>query len=694
MKLEGEGKDSPLPALARRCGGRWGVLVLFVVLDVLLTVLGHALQESAAAPAVFWPSAGLLLAAIWLTDRSWWLALCLVHLLVETLYGIGLNGGAVWQHELLIAAADVIDGLVGAIVGRRLLRDPASIHAHQVLSFLLAAAIGAAAGALLGAWVNSAYIYTDLSYPRQLQLWWAGNWLGSVAVAPVVHGWTMSLWNRFPEVKLRSRVELAVLATLLLAASAYVFSMEPGDASSLIQLPVVVFALLSYAAFRFPPRWAVALGAMVVLVTGWLSSRGVGPFDATDPFARTAQVQTFLATLVVVTHLFSTALTEMRIAIRRLSESEFRYRNFVQMSSEAVWCIELLEPMPTTLPLEEMTAWLRRNGRVAECSLSYGEVDPEGLAERARPLRGDSVWSGVYRQYLEEVAQQHFCCTNFRVATRVNGQPRTFVASFNGVVEDGCLRRIWGVARDVTELMELNAKLLREQDRLKSYARALMSAEDRARRSTAVDLHDGIGQVLIGMGMTLEVACAQSPADTRLLLDEVRGRLREVQDRTRGMISDLSPPGLYDLGLAPALSWLVVYFRSHDRLEVLLDCQVPEERVSLELRILVFKLVRELLRNVVKHSGVRAARVNVRGEAQGLRIEVRDNGRGFEWQMDLFGSTRGGFGLWSMADRVAEAGGRFHVDTAPGRGARFELMLPFRTPPDVVESQPAGRAFG
>ncbi|HXR51573.1 MAG TPA: histidine kinase, partial [Steroidobacteraceae bacterium] len=84
--------------------------------------------------------------------------------------------------------------------------------------------------------------------------------------------------------------------------------------------------------------------------------------------------------------------------------------------------------------------------------------------------------------------------------------------------------------------------MLREQDRLKSYARQIVTAEEKARRATAVDLHDGIGQSLVGMAMTLEVASRNASPDLKLMVDEVRTRLRDVQERTRHMISDLSPP--------------------------------------------------------------------------------------------------------------------------------------------------------
>jgi signal transduction histidine kinase len=191
-----------------------------------------------------------------------------------------------------------------------------------------------------------------------------------------------------------------------------------------------------------------------------------------------------------------------------------------------------------------------------------------------------------------------------------------------------------------------------------------------------VDLHDGIGQSLVGMAMTLEVASQHASGDVRLLVDEVRSRLRDVQERTRHMISDLSPPGLYDLGLGPALQWLAVYVRGHDRLHVELDVRVREDAIRIETRVLVFKLVRELLRNVVKHAGVQAARVVVHGDLERLHMEVSDGGRGFEWQMDMFGAASGGFGLWSIADRVHEVGGSFRVDAAPGRGSRFEMEFP------------------
>jgi signal transduction histidine kinase len=240
----------------------------------------------------------------------------------------------------------------------------------------------------------------------------------------------------------------------------------------------------------------------------------------------------------------------------------------------------------------------------------------------------------------------------------------------------------------VSRQIELNARLVSDQERLRSYARQLAAAEERARRATAVDLHDGIGQTLAGMLMIVEVARQQSAPTAQKLLDDLRLRLREIQDLTRRMISDMSPPGLYDLGLAAALQWLAAHMRAESGLTVLLDCRFDERRLRLDTRVLVFKLVRELLRNVVKHAGVVIAQVSVEEDENWLCVVVSDEGRGFEWQNETLGERSGRFGLWSVADRVRDAGGTFDVNTAIGRGARFILNLPLAHAPALSDSLP------
>ena len=224
----------------------------------------------------------------------------------------------------------------------------------------------------------------------------------------------------------------------------------------------------------------------------------------------------------------------------------------------------------------------------------------------------------------------------------------TYLSAFSGVLENGELVRIWGVARDVTELVVLNEQLQAKQERLRVYARQLVGAEERARRATAVDLHDGIGQQLVGLGMTIESAASRATPEVRLLLSEATQMMREVQAVTQRVIADLSPPGLYDLGLEPALKWLAVSMRGKEHLQVEVQVSADDSAFDLDLRVLVYKLARELLRNVVKHARVDAATVIVDQTPLELRMEVIDHGVGFEWQPSL-GPVR------HLSDRGAES---------------------------------------
>lgn len=227
----------------------------------------------------------------------------------------------------------------------------------------------------------------------------------------------------------------------------------------------------------------------------------------------------------------------------------------------------------------------------------------------------------------------------------------------------------------ITELRITLSRLFAEQQRLQAYARMISVAEEKVRRGTAVDLHDGIGQTLAGMQMMVDAARQHPPARYEALLEELALRLREVQGHTRRMICDLSPPGLYELGLEPALRWLCMHLQGQDGLEVTLSCEVDEEAIPVDARVLVFKVVRELLRNVVKHSGVKSARVEAKADMRGLMLVVSDAGQGFDHQVRASNDPGNGFGLWSIAERVREHGGSFRIDSVPGSGARFELEL-------------------
>src|SRR3984893_4476884 len=348
--------------------------------------------------------------------------------------------------------------------------------------------------------------------------------------------------------------------------------------------------------------------------------------------------------------------------------------------------------MAPDLAVNEQITWLREHAHVAECNLAYLRFNRLfGLRETdARLWRADVPWSAIYLQHIGKAAHQDYSVDGLQFNLSNDAQQFTYITGFRGVMEQGKLVRVWCVARDITELVELNRRLREKQDRVQLYARQLVGAEERARRATAVDLHDGTGQQLVGLAMTLDAAASRAPPEVRLLLSEATHTVREVQSITQRVIADLSPPGLYELGLEPALKWLSIYMRGKDNLQVELEVAADAAAYNLELRVLVFKLIRELLRNVVKHSGVQSAVVKVTQTPDELCVVVEDRGVGFEWQLSLFEPRSEGFGLWSVADRVRAAAGEMTIDTAPGRGCRVSVVFPHNTIHPLIQRTDSG----
>jgi signal transduction histidine kinase len=624
------------------------------------------------------PSAGLLFVALWFSPGRNWPWLLAVQIAVQLgMYFIYADRSN-WQWGPWFALANSIDGVVSAILAKRFIVTSSPLAIRNVLLLFASVALGGAVGALVGAYA-SIHTAPGAHFLRQWQLWWAGTWLGSLFLAPVIICWAVR-WRAPQRTSPSPRtLELLLIGAALLAVSYWTFSASQDGGTSILQSPTTLIALVIVVAFRMPPRWATTLTALSVLIVAYFTSRHLGPFvNFSSSFARIGNVQLYLAALIVIDSMLVTVLVEMRDTVQLLGQSDERYRHFVGKSHEAVWQVELTTPMALGLDPRAQLDWFRKYAVVAECNRAYLQLGQQaGVAESdRRNWSADAPWSKVFFDNLEQAARSGYCIDELQFTLEAGNARKTYLTEFTGVIVDDKLVRVWGVARDISMLIELNQRLQQKQERVQMYARQLAGAEERARRATAVDLHDGIGQQLVGLAMTLDAAATRSLPEVRLLLGEATQTLREIHGVTQRVIADLSPPGLYELGLAPALQWLMVYQRGRDNLLAELQVQVDEQSIDLELRILAFKLIRELLRNVIKHSGQKAATVSVRMTGQDLLIDVADSGVGFEWQLSLFETRAEGFGLWSIAERVREAGGTLMVDTAPGRGCKVSLTLP------------------
>lgn len=223
----------------------------------------------------------------------------------------------------------------------------------------------------------------------------------------------------------------------------------------------------------------------------------------------------------------------------------------------------------------------------------------------------------------------------------------------------------WAVVRPLREVIRLRTRFLSD----------LFARVEADRRHTAHDLHDGVGQSLSLLVSGLRTAhAATSDPDVARRCEHLLGLAQAALKDVRRLSLGLRPSGLDDLGLAPALERLVADVREHHPIDLTLETDLGGERLPGEVETAVFRIVQEALSNVVKHSGAKIASVVVRRRDGLVTAAVTDNGRGF--RPNGKGTTTGHLGLTGMRERATLLGGRFSVDSAPGRGTRVWAATP------------------
>jgi PAS domain-containing protein len=211
------------------------------------------------------------------------------------------------------------------------------------------------------------------------------------------------------------------------------------------------------------------------------AARGFEPFvTAESPFARVLSLQLFLAVAAMSTFMLTTVLLEKRRLMVTLKQSEDRYRGFLRHSSEAVWRIELREPMPIALPVAAQMSWLRQHAYIGECSQTHESLHARFAPSDALVDRWQAriPWTDVLLRNFEQAAQEIYITRNLPFTLQDGAGVEHWVANFHGVVEEGRLVRIWGVARNETDLITANETLVREQARLTETAQTLQDLLD------------------------------------------------------------------------------------------------------------------------------------------------------------------------------------------------------------------------
>jgi signal transduction histidine kinase len=250
--------------------------------------------------------------------------------------------------------------------------------------------------------------------------------------------------------------------------------------------------------------------------------------------------------------------------------------------------------------------------------------------------------------------------------------------ALTGIFEDEAVRkneeRSFQAAAFFAEYLSPFEMALRGFQEAIATLRRMNDTLEQETRRIAHALHDDAGQLLISVRIALaEISDAAEPV-VRHRLSEVTGLLDQVEEHLRRFSHELRPTMLDDLGLVPAMEFLIQGVSKRSCLRVTLHSSLTR-RLPPSFETALYRVVQESLTNITKHA--RATHANVLLEQEGilLRCLIEDNGIGFDVPVILDSGGPKGLGLLGIRERVNAIGGSIRIDSAPGRGTKLYVMV-------------------
>lgn len=342
------------------------------------------------------------------------------------------------------------------------------------------------------------------------------------------------------------------------------------------------------------------------------------------------------------------------------------------MNNTHEWCAEGVTPQIDNLqnlPTDMFPCWMRklRNGEVIHIT-DVSKLTEEAAAEK-KILERQDIKSLLVIPLVSE--------------DKLTG----FIEFDNAIItgewkdEDLALLRISSeLIGSIFRRKKADEKLYAYQEQLRYLASQLSLIEEQERRRIATDLHDHIGQTLALCKIKLGTLRESISSNLTQSMDEIRNLLEQTIQYTQSLTFELSSPILYELGFESAVEWLgeqilkkhgiMFYFDDDGKLKLMDD----------ECRIILFQVMRELLVNVVKHSQAQNAKVSIQKNNGNIKISVEDDGIGFNVsKVSSYNKRNGGFGFFSIRERLNYIGGYISIESKPDQGSRVTLVVPLNT---------------
>lgn len=215
------------------------------------------------------------------------------------------------------------------------------------------------------------------------------------------------------------------------------------------------------------------------------------------------------------------------------------------------------------------------------------------------------------------------------------------------------------------------------QKRLKDLNSKLIVAEENERKRIAEYIHDGLGQDLILTSLKLSSVLRKKLDDESLkIIKETSDLLNETINSARSLTYDLSPPILHELGLVAAIRWKLD--QVYDKFNIETQVKNNTERIEVqdEIRALIYRIVCELITNVIKHASAAKIIVEIIENEDSLYIAVEDNGKGFNQEKETGASEYKGYGLFSIKESLDSINGSLIINSIINQGTKVKVLVP------------------
>jgi PAS domain S-box-containing protein len=355
-----------------------------------------------------------------------------------------------------------------------------------------------------------------------------------------------------------------------------------------------------------------------------------------------------------------------RRAEHALFKSETKYRKIFNNSNDAIYLHSLTEDGMPDKFLEVNDVACRQLGYSRDELLRMGpaDIDSGTETERIPAIMEELNRSGAYTFEMRH--------------RRKDGSELPVEISAHRFVLDE-VPMVLSTARDVSHLRKVEQELREGERRYRELSIHLQHVREEQLARLSREIHDDLGQSLTALRMNLtvlerdiaRVVAEQQRERINTTMEDVKSILMGTVQKTRELVKELRPTVLDTSGLLEALEWQVEEFRRFSGIDVRLHRGSEELELTGDRALAVFRIVQESLTNTARHSNASRVSVSVERDEEELRIDISDNGCGFDTE-----EANSSFGLLGMRERANFCGGSLSISSTGEGGTRVSLKIP------------------